>query len=343
MKRNTILLVFLTFVLAGVLCLTACGTEKPKEQNKQTVQTETPKSPKIALLMPSLTGNVYVSLVYGFLDEAAKMGIERPIVLAAGGYDKLDVQVKQVEDMIADKVDGIVLMPLSEKGLISAVDKAIDQGIEVVEMGNKTDSAKVKARVRASQKEIGGRLGKAIADSLGGKGNVVMFNGPAGASWSIEETEGFKSVMKDYSDINILAEKWTVYDAGVAMNTMNDLLQTFPDIDYVYTSYDTYAEGAVRALEIAGKKGQIKVNTCCLSPATLQMLKEGSLDYVVGEGTVAEARTALQIMVKMIKKESVPEIQWNTLTDYWAKNVRANPERVDTTNEYYPEGWTIPK
>lgn len=330
-------------ILALVVSVAGCGAKtEPVKENKADNKAQAPKSPKIALLMPSLAGNVYVSLTYGFLDEAKKMGIEQPIVLAAGGYDKLDVQVKQVEDMIAAGVDAIVIMPLSADGMIPVIDRAIDKGITLLEMGNITNSKKVKARVRSNQLDIGKRLGKAIAESLKGKGNVVMFNGPTGASWSQLETDGFKSVMKDYPDIKILAEKWTVYDAGVAMNTMNDLLQAFPKIDYIYTSYDTYAEGAARALEAAGKKGKIKMATASLSPATLQMLKDETLEYVVGTGMAAEGRLALQTVLKMIKGEQVPAEQWAPLTDYWSKDIKANPN-LDTTKEYYPDGWTVPK
>jgi len=302
--------------------------------------TEAAGGPQIALIITSLTGNVYLSQVYGFMDEAEKMGIPKPIILAAGGYDKIDVQIKQVEDMIAAKVDAIAITPISKQGLTPVIDRAIDQGIIVLHFGQISSSQKVKATIRSPQEKMGRRLGKAIGESLKGKGNVVMFNGPAGATWAQLETKGFKDVIEeDYPEIKILAEKWTIYDTGVAMNTMSDLLQTFPNnIDYIYTSFDTYAEGAARGLLIADKK--IKMATANLTPATFQMLKDGTLEYVVGTGMVAEGRMAIQTLIKMFKGEEVPSLQFTPSIDYWAEDVQANPDGFDTSAEFFPEGWT---
>ena len=87
---------------------------------------EVPK-PKIAILMPSLQGYVYVGRAYGELSEAQEQGFEKPILLAAGGYDKLDVQVKQIEDAIAAGVNAIVIMPLSEEAMVPAIDRAVEK------------------------------------------------------------------------------------------------------------------------------------------------------------------------------------------------------------------------
>jgi len=314
----------------------------PKTQLAQAASQTPVKSPKIAVLMPSLSGQVYVALVYGIMDEAKKMGLERPIVLAAGGYDKLDVQMKQVEDMMAAGVNAIIIMPLSKEGMTPVLDRAVNAGIKVLEMGNDTTSKKVHARVRTDQIALGKKVAEAAIKKLKGKGNVVMFNGPAGASWSQLETEGFKSVTKNYPDIKILAEKWTVYDAGVAMNTMNDLMQAFPKIDYIYTAYDTYAEGAASALEAAGKKGTIPMATILLTPSTLKMLTEGVLDYVVGTGAVSEGRLVLQTIYSLTQGKQVPPVQYATLTDYFSDAVKANPN-IDTQNDFFPAGWTVPK
>lgn len=345
LNKKLISVIVLALVLALSLSFTGCSGNSQTPDNSGDTTTDgttaNEEGPTVALLLPSLTGNVYLSQAYGFIDEAEKLGWPRPIVLAAGGYDKIDVQVKQVEDMIAAGIDAIAIAPLSAEGLTPVVDKACDAGVTVLHFGQATNSTKVKVTIHSDQIEIGKKLAKSIGDSLNGEGNVVMFCGPTGATWSQLEYDGFMSVIKsDYPKINILAEKWTVYDAGVAMNTMNDLLQAFDNIDFIYTSYDTYAEGAARALEIAGVK--IKMNTASLSPKTFEMLKNGTLEYVVGTGMVAEGRMSIQAIDKMLKGEEVPAEQFTPSIDYWAKDVQANPDGYDTSAEYYPDGWTLP-
>lgn len=318
----------------------SAGPKSADSQSKNGTSQTTARKPKIALLMPSLQGYVYVAKIYGFLDEAKKLGIT-PTVLGAGGYDKLEVQVKQVEDMIAAEVDVIVIQPLSEEGLIPAEDKAVDKGIKVLETGNVTTSKKVHARVRTDQAEIGRRLARAIGKNLNGKGNIVMFNGPAGASWSKMETEAFKEESKKYPGIKILGERWSVYDAGVAMNIMNDYLQAFPNIDYVYSAWDTYAEGAARAIETAGKKGQIGIVTAGLTSITVPLLKEGVVQYVVAANPVLEGRNILRYAVQLANGEQLPPLQFTPLSDFTAEDVK-KPD-VDLSGNFYPEGWVVPR
>lgn len=334
MAKKALLLVLVMVLIAGTYAGCTSSTSSTKVSK--------PSGPKIAVLLPSLAGSVYVALAYGILDEAEKLGLERPAVLAAGGYDKIDVQVKQIEDSVASGVQGIIIMPLSYEALIPAIDKAIDKGVKVLEMGNETGSKKVPARMRTDQEDIGVRLARWIGKALNGKGEIVMFNGPAGASWSQLETGAFKRTLAaEFPDVRILAERWAPYDAGTAMNIMNDYLQTFPKIDYVYAAWEAYAEGAARAIEAAGKKGQIRMASVGLSDATMSLLQEGLLDMIVAPNNISQGRVCLQTVLKLIKGESVPPMQFVPIGEITREQLVSDPNSVAAY--LVPKGWTVPK
>jgi ABC-type sugar transport system substrate-binding protein len=334
MKRVNLLVLLMVIVLAVPVGL--FGAEKNVDISKL----------KTAVMMPSLAGQIYVGITYGFIDNAKKAGVKTPtVVLAAGGYDKLEVQVKQMEDMIASGMDAIAIMPISQDGMAPVTDKAVNAGIKVIEVGNVTSSTKVQARLRSDQLTIGKKAALAIASKLKGKGgNVVMFNGPAGASWSLLQTEGFMSVMKDYPEIKIIAQKWLIFDPGVSMNTMNDLLQAFPKIDFVYCAGEAYVEGVRSSLKTAGRRGQeISVVTVTLSSAVLNGLKDGSVYYCVGNPPVNEGRMTFDVLLKMVKGETVPPMTYTTLFDYYSDKIKSGETKIDMNNEFYPTGWTVPK
>lgn len=343
MKHRKLIALLLVVMLLAAILTAGCGNKAPApsgDDKGKVGEKSEPKKLKVAVLMASLQGAIYVARAYGVLEQAKAEGVET-ILLGAGGYDKLDVQVKQVEDMIAAKVDGIIIMPLSMDGSVPVIDKAVDKGIKIVEMGNQSNSKKVNARVGPDSREFGRMLARRIGTVLNGKGNVVMFNGPAGSNWATLETEGFKEVMtKEYPNIKILGERYTIYDVGVAFNTMNDYMQAFPNIDYVYTAYDAYAEGAARAVEAAGKKGKIKIGTVGMTAVTKKLLADGTLDYVVGAGPINDSRNAMKVMAKLLKGESVPPMTVAQPTNYYQQDA-AKPD-FSPVADIPPEGWSIP-
>ena len=332
MKRILCLVLSLLLVFA----MTACGGNNGSN-DEASGELDFSKL-EAAILMPAVEGQIYVSLTYGCVAQAEELGMPTPVVLSAGGYGQLDTQISQVEDMIAAGKDIIIIMPLSKDGMAPVLDEAVEAGITVMEMGNVSNAELVKGRMLTDQITIGEMLGEACIESLNGQGNIVMFNGPAGASWSELETKGFLSAMEKAPGINILAQKYTEYDAGVAMNTMNDLLQTFSDIDYIYTAYDLYADGVLSALEQAGRT-DIKVSTVNLTTNNIGALKEGKLDYIVTTESVQEGRDTMLSAIALLKGEEIPPIQYCSLAGYRSEDIT---DSLDTSRMFYPQGWKVP-
>lgn len=334
----------LNLLVLVMMIILVCGCTQPGATGEKTGTESGVKDVsdmKIAVLMPSLEGYVYVARIYGLFDEAEKLGISKPTVLSAGGYDQLEVQIRQIDDMVAAGVDAIIIMPLSEEGVNVALNRAVDAGVNVIEMGNTSTAENVKCRVRVDHEA----LGRLLADHIGQKfpdgANIVCFNGPAGAAWSINETEkGFMPQLQEkYPKIHVLENKWCVYDASVAMTTMSDFLQAHDDIDYVYAAFDTYAEGAAAAIRAAGKEDKIQIDCAALSTVSLPLLQSGQVDYVIGSGPVFEARTAINNAKTMIQGGSVDPMTYIDLVPYTPDDVKS--DSFDSSHEFYPEGWKL--
>ena len=336
MKKILTVLLVLTLVMST---FAACGQSPGGQSDPPADDGINLADVEMTILLPSIEGQIYVSMVYGMLNQAEALGMPQPVVLGAGGYSNLDVQIKQVEDAVAAGKDIILIMPLSEEGMAPIIDYAVDAGVTVVEFGNQSAAQNVKARYRTNQIEIGKLMGEACVAALNGEGNVVMFNGPAGASWSMDETEGFHSVVDNHPGINILAEKWTAYDVGVSMNTMNDLLQTFPDIDYIYTAYDAYAEGALAALNQAGVTGEILLSTVNLTTQNITQLQSGAIHHVVSTASVQYGKDVVDTALALLNGENVPAMQHPPLKEFYADDVAGEMDLSDT---FYPEGWIVP-
>ena len=100
---------------------------------------------RIGVAVPHLSNPHYVGQAYGYLDEAQSLGAQVTL-LEAGGYQYLDKQVSQIEDLIASKVDAIILAAVSGPGTVGAVEAAVAAGVPVINVNVMTDSDKVVTR-----------------------------------------------------------------------------------------------------------------------------------------------------------------------------------------------------
>ncbi|GAG49166.1 unnamed protein product, partial [marine sediment metagenome] len=99
-------------------------------------------TPQVALVMKSLANEFFLTMEQGARDHQ-KAHADQYELIAEGIKDELDVsrQIRLVEQIIAQRVDAIVIAPADSKALVAVCKKAMDSGIVVVNIDNKLDEA----------------------------------------------------------------------------------------------------------------------------------------------------------------------------------------------------------
>ncbi|GEP27440.1 MULTISPECIES: sugar ABC transporter substrate-binding protein [Cryobacterium] len=127
---------------------------------------------------------------------------------------------------------------------------------------------------------------KAIGDSLGGKGNVIMFPGVEDSTTSATRVAGFEAEMREnYPDIKILEKQASNWDPQLANQNSKDLIAKYGDqINGVWSADDGMQLGAIQAFEDAGLLDKVKFASDGLYPDTVEMMKNGyGNNAIVGE------------------------------------------------------------
>jgi ABC-type sugar transport system substrate-binding protein len=192
------------------------------------------------------------------LQDAAKTCNWNLVYADAGG--SAAKQVADVENMIAQKVDLIVLAPREEKPLIPAVMKAKKAGIPVILIDRNVDQ-----KVAAAGKDYvtfigsdfvdqGRRAAEWLVKATGGKGKIVELEGTTGSSPANNRKKGFDDVIAKTPGMKIVASQSGDFARDKGRQVMQTLLQAHPDVTAVYAHNDEMAIGAIAALEAAGKK-----------------------------------------------------------------------------------------
>ncbi len=307
---------------------------------------EYPRPPKpakhytIGVLLPMLSNPHFVGQAYGYIDEGQQLGA-RIILHEAGGYQYIEKQVSQMEDLIASKVDAIDLVATNGSGTIPAVEAAARHGIPVINCNVMTDSNKVAARIRSDDSQAGRMEAEYMAKALNGRGNVVMLRGPAGTSWAQIRGDSFKKRLAELAPgIKIVGEQYSQSTPAEGMRLMEDFLQTYPRIDGVYNGADMTAVGANQAIRAVGKGGKIVTTEVDFQPDSEKFMREGVLSAAVVQQSVIIGRWCIRATINVLEKRPIPNggVLWTPLLLV----TRDNIDKTDWRGVRAPAGWKPP-
>jgi ABC-type sugar transport system substrate-binding protein len=293
---------------------------------------------RIGVVIPHLSNPFFVGQAYGYIDEAQQLGANVTL-LEAGGYQYLDRQIAQMEDLIASRVDAIILVAINGPGTVSVVDDAVAAGIPVINCNVMTDNEKVVARIRSDDEVIGRMHADFMGQRLGGTGDVVMLRGAPGTSWAENRGNAFKQRLGEkFPDIKIVAEQYSQSTPADGLRLMEDFLQTVPQIDGVYNGSDTTAIGAAQALLASGRQGKTVVTATDFQIDTEKFMREGVITLAVLQASVTIGRWGVRAAINHLEKRPVPKTLFTPLLTV----TRDQLDAVDMQTVRAPAGWKPP-
>jgi ribose transport system substrate-binding protein len=301
MKRQ-LQLASLTFLLGAVLIglfLTGCRAEAPGK-------------PRIALVMKSLANEFFLTMENGARAHQ-KLHSGQYELLANGIKDELDVarQIDLVEQMIAQRVNAIVIAPADSKALVAVCKKAQDAGIVVVNIDNKLDEAvvadkKVAIPFVGPDNRKGARLvGETLAKRLKQGDKVAIIEGAPNAYNGIQRKLGFEDAM-NAAGLKIVSSQSGYWETDRANRVAAALITEHPDLKALLCANDSMALGAVAALRAAGKSDQVLVVGYDNISAVQQLLKEGRILATADQHADKLAVFGIEYALEMIQNRGTP-------------------------------------
>ncbi len=159
-------------------------------------------------------------------------------------------QSQQMSNLIAERVDAIVINAASPTGLNGMIQQATSRGILVVSFDNVV-TAPSALKVNTDQFKFGEQLAAWLADAMGGKGNVIMVTGVPGTHVNDQRDAGAASVWKKTPGIKVVNRFTGMWDSSVAERNTAAVLPFLPKIDGIWCQGGT--DGVLKAF-IAAKR-----------------------------------------------------------------------------------------
>lgn len=232
---------------AAALSLAACGAGDPAAQQGSDDSGK-----------ERVTIGVSVYDMSSFITEG-KEGIDRYAednnIEILWNVAKMDVstQATQVDQFIQAGVDAIMVVPVQADTLQPQVAAAKEAGIPFLDVNATLNNEDVAGSVQPDDVAAGAQEAEMMMDELGGKGNVVILQGPLGGSGEINRGAGIDQVLEENPDVKVLAKDTANWSRDEAVNKVKNWISAFgDDIDGVISQNDDMGLGAKQALREAG-------------------------------------------------------------------------------------------
>ncbi|MFJ7945180.1 substrate-binding domain-containing protein [Streptomyces sp. NPDC096354] len=256
---------------------------------------------KVGMSLSTLNNPFFVQMKAGAQAEAKHAGIDLTVTDAQNDASQ---QANQLQNFTGAGMQSIIVNPVDSDAVGPAVRAANKADIPVVAADRGVNKAET-ATLVASDNVAGGRLAaKALADKLGGKGDIVVLQGTAGTSASRERGKGFTEGLKAYPGIKVVASQPADFDRTKGLDVMTNLLQSHPRITGVFAENDEMALGAVKAL---GSKAGKSVDVVGFdgTPDGLKAVAAGTLYASVAQQPKELGKIAVQNAVEAARGKQV--------------------------------------
>ncbi|WP_394922599.1 substrate-binding domain-containing protein [uncultured Robinsoniella sp.] len=210
-------------------------------------------------------------------------------------------QVGQIDNLIAQNVDGILICPMDGDALVPAVEAANEAKVPLITVNAQVNSDEVLAHVGSDDIVAGELEMQYVADQLNGKGNIVILHGPNGISAEVLRREGYENILKKYPDIKILSEPTCNWSREEALSTTENLLQGADEIQAIVAQNDEMAMGALQAVLDNDMGDKIIVTGIDAIDDAKAAIEAGTLAATVFQDAKGQAEAGIDEILDIVK------------------------------------------
>lgn len=323
MKKKVISVLLCAAMVATMAVGCGAADKDAKKETKSSSSSDGEKKLKLGITLYSLKNEFTVRIANAAEKKAEELGAE--LVVYDGNYDP-STQISQIETMISDGCDGIILNPQDAEACSPCVDKAVEAEIPIVGVNTRVQNDKLTSYVGSQDVTAGEMEMQNIADLIGGKGKIVILEGPMGQSAQIERREGIQNILDKYPDIEVLAEKTANWSRSEGMTVMENWLQAFDQVDAIVAENDEMALGAKEAAKAANKDIPA-IGVDGITDA-LNAVESGDLVASIFQDGAGQGSKAVEVVIDAINGKDVEENYWIDFEEVNKDNVADFKQRT---------------
>ncbi|RUS47916.1 substrate-binding domain-containing protein [Cohnella sp. AR92] len=255
---------------------------------------------------------------YETITEQAKAAAEsRNVSLIVNAPDEANTeqQIRIMESMIKQEVDGIAISPVDAAALSPVIRKATAAGIPVITFESDAPKSGRTAYIGADNYVTGRQFAITISNLLGNKGMIIVETGMQEMLGLHQRLEGLLDYLDKESSIEVLEVRYNQGSEDRAMADIESMINAHPhfsamvSLDVVSTSVATLIWKAKGLDRISLSMGN--------NPTSTEALQNGQLTAVISQNEQDWGRAIVETLLEVSEGQKVPEF-----TDMGIKEIR---------------------
>lgn len=241
--------------------------------------------------------------------EGAKMAADDYDVdlTIMGGDDETDYegQNRLIQEAINMKPDVIAISPISNTNSTEMTKRVKESGIKLLFVDSAVDEEVEDALIATDNYEAGVKMGKFMKSALNEKSQIAIVSHVKDASTAIDRERGLRAGIGEFES-QIVDVVYCNSDYQLAQQLTDELLQKYPDLDYIAGLNEYSAVGAARSVDAKG--GYVKVIGFDNSQEQIRFLEKGIFQAIVVQKSFNMGYLAVETGLKVFHGEKVPKM-----------------------------------
>ncbi|AGB42386.1 ABC-type sugar transport system, periplasmic component [Halobacteroides halobius DSM 5150] len=299
-KKLVVIFMVCTLVLGLTLSTSAWWIfGEDEKENKQDFKY------KIAVVLKATNSDYWKSVAAGAKDAAKKYNVKVDVI-GPESETQIMQQINLIQDQITRRVDALVVAPLRPSSARPILKKAVNQGIAVGTIDTDADFKGKAFFAGTGNFYAAKKAGKYMAKKLGSEAKLAIIRGAAGDYIFDQRTKGFLAGIKG-TGIEVVSIQPADSSRGKAFRVMQNMLQSFQNINAVYAENDSMALGAARAIKSSPSADldNIKIMGFDGIPGALKSIYNGDLTATTKQDSYGIGYTGVKKMVQYLKGQEV--------------------------------------
>jgi len=303
--------------LAIGLGLAGCGQSSGPTVNTTAAPSVAASVPaakvEVGLVMKTLTNPFFVEMEKGARRAEKELDINLTVKTAAQ-ETSIEQQIQLIDDLVAAKVNAIVIAPGDSLRLIPALKKAADAGIKIVNIDNRLDIAGLKQAglpavpfVSVDNEAGAYKAGKFLAEGITAPTQAAILEGIRSADNARQRAQGALRGLQENKAIKVVASETANWQIDEAYTVTKQMFAKHPDIKLLFAANDMMAIGAGKYLT-ESKRSAVKVAGFDALSEAIAAIKAGSMVATIDQQAAEQGYQGVALALRLTRGDTVPEV-----------------------------------
>jgi ribose transport system substrate-binding protein len=215
-------------------------------------------------------------------------------------------QQRLVDDLLAQKIEGIAISPVDPKNQIEMLNRAAGQTLVVTQDSDAPNSNRI-CYIGTDNVAAGRQAGQLVKEALPNGGKIMVFVGVLDAANAAQRYQGLKEALAG-SNVQIIDVRTDATDRVRAKSNASDTLVNYPDVAGMVGLWSYNGPAILSAVKEANKTDKVKIIAFDEEDETLAGVKSGEIYATVVQQPYEFGYRSMELMAKVLNgdKSGIP-------------------------------------